>query len=413
MPFIPPGFEKLVEHGYGPQAETRREHVDDLRDAIRGHRRIILLGDPGSGKTTTLWRLAYDYATTAREDAQAPLPVLVPLGGCTDNGPFDACLAHHLGSLAPYLETYRSSGRLILLLDGLNEMPQADYTERVGHIQDVLNRYPDGTTVITCRALDYVVELKQLQKVEVSPLDETRMRDFLHNYLGETAGERLLQAMEQTGLRALGHNPYLLLMTAQVYAGAEGKLPANRAKLFSAFVDTLLRREEKRHPESWIEIEDDFFVAFQYALDDLVREDKRLVKLLDWAARKSAAVTTPLRHAALRSTCCQIALAIARGRTLVESGDIDYSYLFDRTRDQARALAHSLGYDQDCDRVPSLDLDFAVSYALTRALTCARPIVRGGRGTFVAAFSKAKAVSRENKAHDLYHKSFPIRGIGE
>ena len=51
-----------------------------------------------------------------------------------------APLAHHLGPLAPYLETYRASGRLVLLLDGLNEMPQADYTERVGHIQDMLDR---------------------------------------------------------------------------------------------------------------------------------------------------------------------------------------------------------------------------------------------------------------------------------
>ena len=31
MPFIPPGFEKLVEHGYGERVEVRREPVDDLR----------------------------------------------------------------------------------------------------------------------------------------------------------------------------------------------------------------------------------------------------------------------------------------------------------------------------------------------------------------------------------------------
>jgi len=304
MPFIPPGFDKLVEHGYGERVEVRREPVDDLRDAVAEHKRIVLLGDPGSGKTTTLWRLAYDYANAARADAQAPLPLLVPLGGYTDDGPFDAYLARHLGPLAPYLETYRASARLILLLDGLNEMPQAGYTERMGRIQDVLDRYPDEAAVVTCRALDYVVRLERLQKVEVSPLDEARIRDFLHNYLGQTAGERLFWAMagdevrdlwdtwqraggtwepfwtaeemprnlawkiwrgkrrlwkrlrkELPSLLALGRNPYLLLMTAQVYAGAGGELPANRARLFAAFVDTLLEREEKRHPQGWIEAE--------------------------------------------------------------------------------------------------------------------------------------------------------------
>jgi len=305
MPFTPPGFEKLVEHGYGERAEVRREPVDDLRAAVAEHRRILLLGDPGSGKTTTLWRLAYDYAQAALADGRAPLPLLAPLGAYTDDGPFDAYLARHLGPLAPYLETYRASGRLILLLDGLNEMPQTRYTERVGRIQEVLSRYSDDPAVVTCRALDYVVGLEGLQKVEVLPLDEMRMRTFLHNYLGQTAGEQLFWGMaggdevsalwdiwqragqtwtefwtaegmpgnvfaktsaaqdqlwkhlrrEPPLLLALGRNPYLLLMTAQVYAGAGGALPANRARLFAAFVDTLLKREEKRHPEGWVEAE--------------------------------------------------------------------------------------------------------------------------------------------------------------
>ena len=305
MPFTPPGFEKLVEHGYGERAEVRREPVDDLRAVVAEHRRILLLGDPGSGKTTTLWRLAYDYAQAALADGRAPLPLLAPLGAYTDDGPFDAYLARHLGPLAPYLETYRASGRLILLLDGLNEMSQTGYAERVGRIQEVLSRYSDDPTVVTCRALDYVVRLEGLQKVEVLPLDETRMRTFLHNYLGQAAGERLFWMMvggdevhtlwdtwQQAGgtwnqfwtatempenvyrkttggqhrlwarlrkepppLLALGRNPYLLLMTAQVYASAGGALPPNRARLFAAFVETLLRREEKRHPEGWVEAE--------------------------------------------------------------------------------------------------------------------------------------------------------------
>ena len=275
MPFTPPEFERLMEHGYGERAEVRREPVDDLRAAVAEHRRILLLGDPGSGKTTTLWRLAYDYAQAALADARAPLPLLAPLGAYTDDGPFDAYLARHLGPLAPYLDTYCASGRLILLLDGLNEMPQAGYAERVGRIQEVLSRYSDDPAVVTCRALDYVVRLEGLQKVEVLPLDEMRIRTFLHNYLGQAAGERLFRDMgggdmaqriwdtwrrggswpETPPLLALCRNPYMLLMTAQVYAGAGGALPANRARLFAAFVDTLLKREKKRHPEGWVEAE--------------------------------------------------------------------------------------------------------------------------------------------------------------
>ncbi len=320
MPFVPPGFEKLTEHGYGPQVQVTREPVDDIRQALAQHRRIVLLGDPGAGKTTTLWRLAYDYAQAAQADDQAPLPVFVPLGGYTSDEPFDAYLARHLGPLGPHLESCRARGRLALLLDGLNEMPRAGYEARVGRIQEALDRCPDEAVVVTCRALDYVVELERLQKVEVASLDVDRIRLFVCNYLGETAGERLFWAMaggdevqklwqrwqgaggsweafwtaewgprnirvKLTGtnrwalwyslreeyplLLELGRNPYMLLMTAQVYAGA-GELPANRARLFGAFADTLLGREEKRHSEDWIEAEcqKDGLAALAYGMQD-------------------------------------------------------------------------------------------------------------------------------------------------
>lgn len=305
MPFTPPGFEKLVEHGFDARREIERVPVDDIREAIDEHQRIILLGDPGSGKTTALWRLAFDYASAARKDDRAPLPLIVSLGDYTDDTPFDTYLAGHLGPLASHLESYRAAGRLILLLDGLDEIPRIDHIERLSRIQEVLDRQSEEALVITCRALNYATSLQAkfklegLQRVEVSPLNETGISTFLRNYLGQTAGERLFWIMaggdevrdrwktwqwakgtwaefwseenhkktrasqdvqppyrqREPSLLALGRNPYLLLMIAQVYANAGGELPRNRGRLFIAFVDALLHREEKRSRGKWIEAE--------------------------------------------------------------------------------------------------------------------------------------------------------------
>ncbi len=284
--FMPTGFESW-------------RHDSSACAAFQQHRRLVVLGEPGSGKTTTLWRLVYDLAAAATEDPDAPLPLLAPLGGYTGmQSPLDYA-AGFFGDLGPQLADYLRRGRVVLLLDALNEMPQRGYRERVGRIQSLLDSHEELSVVVTCRALDYVEELA-LEKLAIKPLDVIRQRDYLHRYLGEADGERLfwqlagndeIAALWQTWqaaagsfqdfwtaekmpdevyqrtsaaqdrlwktLRAgqlpqmleLGANPYMLVMLAQVYAGKR-LLPQNRGKLFAAFVETLLAREAKRRHDA-------------------------------------------------------------------------------------------------------------------------------------------------------------------
>lgn len=301
--FIPTEFEKLEEHGFGLQRKVKRMPVADLRQAVREYKRLVLLGEPGSGKTTTLWRLTYDLATRALTDPAAPLPLLAPLGGYTGPESMPAFLQGHFGALGPHLPAYLTQGRVVLLLDGIDEMPRRGRKERVGRIQGLLDvdRYDATPALVTCRALDYAsgdAEALKLEKLAIKPLDPGQQRAYLHRYLGAAHGERLFQQLtgeagdeiiklwrvwqreggtwedfwarkampravsrrtnarqkqlwQELGdgalpLLALGPNPYMLLMLARVYAAGQGALPQNRGRLFAAFVDTLLAREERR-----------------------------------------------------------------------------------------------------------------------------------------------------------------------
>jgi predicted NACHT family NTPase len=68
----------------------------------------VLIGEPGSGKTTTLQRLAYEFAVAALEDEAAPLPVLVPLGAYSGGG-LVRHIAAYLGQNLRCGITYRTA----------------------------------------------------------------------------------------------------------------------------------------------------------------------------------------------------------------------------------------------------------------------------------------------------------------
>lgn len=134
--FLPPEFALLArEDRAGAGGMVERRPVSDLRKAVREFRRLVVLGEPGSGKTTTLQMLRRDLALAARTDPAAPLPVLVALGGYSGDEPVLAYIMERAGALGRHLPAYLRAGRCVLLLDGLNEMPQRDYGERVHRIQ--------------------------------------------------------------------------------------------------------------------------------------------------------------------------------------------------------------------------------------------------------------------------------------
>jgi hypothetical protein len=118
---------------------------------------------------------------------------------------------------------------------------------------------------------------------------------------------------EPPALLALGRNPYLLLMTAQVYVGSEERLPANRARLFADFVDTLLAREKERHPERWLPAERqvDALAALAYAMQ--VEGGRGTTVERPWAA--------DLLHQAAPELDAERLLYLATSATLLDADD--------------------------------------------------------------------------------------------
>jgi len=167
------------------EAPVERFPFTDAVAQLQSIRRAVLLGDPGSGKTTTLYRLAADLIDAALPDKSAPVPLMARLGLWTDaDEPFPDFLRRAVGELGDYLEPLLESGRAALLLDGINEIPSDQQAVKYRQVAAFLAAQPAVMGWVSCREQDYPPDRDLgLDKVTVAPLDAVRVEEFIGNYL--------------------------------------------------------------------------------------------------------------------------------------------------------------------------------------------------------------------------------------
>ena len=218
-------------------AAERKEDFASFREASSHYEgRVLLLGDPGAGKTTTLFAFARDKVAERLENPSLPLPVIARIAtwDSAKRMPLSNWLAEQVPMLDPdALRRLCDSDSILLLLDGLDELgheredPQTK--ERYDPRRRFLNMLPDkGHVIVTCRAHEYDELGERLAlrgAVTLSALTDSQIRD----YLGDLPHLwSLLQS--DADLMQVARNPLLLSLFAFAFSemGEEGALVAQR-----------------------------------------------------------------------------------------------------------------------------------------------------------------------------------------
>ncbi|MBP5971912.1 HEAT repeat domain-containing protein [Brasilonema sp. CT11] len=223
------------------EASEKREILnvlEGLRKYASEH--VLLIGRPGSGKSTALKRLLLEQAVAiSTTGGKTQIPVLVELRYYQTSiiDLIKDFLHRHHPSLpidgGEKIKELLRQGQFLLLLDGVNELPSPEARRNLQKFrQDFHKTTP---MIFTTRDLGVGGDLEISKKLEMQPLTETQMRDFVRGYLPEV-GEQMLKQLGDR-LRKFGETPLLLMMLCSVFASNQNKLPPNLGSVFRRFTE--------------------------------------------------------------------------------------------------------------------------------------------------------------------------------
>ena len=224
---------------------------------------VVILGDPGSGKSTFLQYIALEWAESPIEDLELlPIPLLIELRTYIRNRAAGQCnnfleFFHKSSGIICHLNQHQlherlKTGSAVVMFDGLDEI--FDIGQREDVITDIhrfTNDYPTVRAIITSRVIGYKPQRLRdagFRHFMLQDLEQYQIDDFIYRWHELTFNDeaekirkrdRLQVAINiSPSIRELAGNPLLLTMMAILNRNQE--LPKDRPELYNQASRVLL-----------------------------------------------------------------------------------------------------------------------------------------------------------------------------
>jgi hypothetical protein len=228
--------------------------------------RVLLLGEPGAGKTITLMTHTRRAVTARLHDMEQPLPLFgnVATWDSQERPPLvDWLASKYRGLETNAVQAEINQGNALLLLDGLDELgrerlvdpdkPDGDkYDPRLRFLESllpILETAERNQVFITCRREEFREIGKRIPltgAVTLNPLDDDQMREYLHKY-----GDLWALLERDAKLREVARTPLLLSLFTYAFRALDEEVQAlqslsqgeSRDKIFSTYIERRYKHE--------------------------------------------------------------------------------------------------------------------------------------------------------------------------
>ncbi|MCZ8118286.1 MAG: NACHT domain-containing protein [Microcystis sp. LE18-22.4A] len=261
LPFS--GFEELPEESR--QILPTGTDATEVFNQIGEGRTLLILGEPGAGKTITLLKLAQNLIARAEGGLSRLIPVVLNLSSW---GSKQQTIADWLvqelwskyGVSKEVGKNWVKKQQLLLLLDGLDEV-KADRREAcVEAINQFMQKHGQTEMVVCSRIADYQVLSNRLQlrgAIYIRSLTPEQVNQYLDN-AGEQLGAVKTLLTEDTALQELAKSPLTLSIMTLAYQGKKveeilqtGSVEARREHLFDAYIKRMFSQEKIGKPKEY------------------------------------------------------------------------------------------------------------------------------------------------------------------
>ncbi len=219
-------------------------------EAVKQYSNLIVLGKPGAGKTTFLKHIAIQC--NSGQMLANLVPIFITLKDFAETEQQLSLLEYITEQFSAYgitdakvAEHLLSQGRMLILLDGLDEVKEIDSQRVLNSVVSCFTQFNANRFIITCRIAAKEYTFKDFTEVEIADFDESDIISFANKWFSAKSSAKskiFIQKLQtNVSIRELATNPLLLTLLCLVFEELSD-FPMNRSDLYKEGLDILLKK---------------------------------------------------------------------------------------------------------------------------------------------------------------------------